>query len=352
MSVEETKGGAPPTEKTSAEVNDEKVKTPTSEGEDHGEAPIIGGLPWIDDEGTHSESIGMDRHEQHSVDEHDHSRARSLEDGETEHEHSDIHCPVDQRHLEKEIKEEELPLQDSDDSEKELQNENDEHAKSDGKSNGEHTSRSSTASNRSSNHRQSLMLRMRKSLRSKSISSRFGRKAVSKLLGDAGVSLLHNFKAAAMRDKGEKYGKQLKRRVLRTAIKVTMLIKSKIIALDRLTHLNLLALHIMRGLQRCLTEPEREAEKVDVPNEDIEALVEMFSQFTVELVLLFRTHISPKNLGKAKDTLNYWGGRHFLTLLLNDPAYIDENASVFEAINHMLKESHKNRTRVASIVES
>ena len=77
----------------------------------------------------------------------------------------------------------------------------------------------------------------------------------------------------------------------------------------------------------------------------------MFSQFTVELVLLCRAHITPKNVGKAQETLNYFGGRHFLTLLLNDAAYVDENGSAVEAITHMLKESHKNRTRVAPIVE-
>lgn len=307
-------------------------------------------LIWIDDEGTHSESINMENNfVMQEWPEHAHSIAKDIT---TEDDHSDVHCPVRDDIEHQEIKEHQEGQQEDDSTDDEDEKGLVQPTGRGSRSQTQPGSGGSRSSN-SSTGRQSLIVRMRKSIRSKSISSRFGRKAISMIIGPAGVSLLHNFKAAALRDKGEKYAKQLKRRVLRTAIKVHMVIKSKTISLDRLSHLNTLALHIMRGLQGSLIPPTMDSAAEEIPKDNIEALVELFSQFTVELVIVFGAAITPKNLGKAKDTLNYWGGRHFLTLLLNNPHYQDENIASHEAITHMLEESHtKNRSRVASIVES
>lgn len=195
---------------------------------------------------------------------------------------------------------------------------------------------------------QSRYALMKKNLRSKFMNTKLGRRAAMSFIGEGGVSLMHHFKAAAKLDKGEKFSKQLKRRVLRIAVKVQLAIKQKKVEIKDLTNLNKISLRALKSLQRALEITEESKEEVS--HDYIDNLEEMFSQFTVELVTIFRPHMTAKNINKTKETLNYWGGKHFLNLLVKDEGYKKERIGAIESIKQMLKDYGKNRARIHSVV--
>jgi hypothetical protein len=183
---------------------------------------------------------------------------------------------------------------------------------------------------------QGLMLRLKKSISSKTMSTRLGRKTISHFIGEGGVNLLNSFKNSAKKDKGDPYSKQLKRRVLRTAVKTKLLLDSKDLTLNDFGTLNRYSLNLLKAVQRALKVAEEQKQEVSVS--DIESLSEMFSQFTVEIVLLLRPYLKGKNIDKLQETLNYWGGRHFLTIFMNTEAHKPEREISIQAINSMFKD--------------
>lgn len=183
--------------------------------------------------------------------------------------------------------------------------------------------------------KQGLMMRFKKSVSSATVNTRLGRKTISHFIGEGGIKLMHFFKSSATKDKREPFSKQLKRRVLRTAVKTKFLIDNKSLSLNDFSTLNKYSLTLLSAVHKSMSQVEA-GKEVDVA--EIESLSEMFSQFTVEIVLLLRPHLSPKNIDKLQETLNYWGGRHFLTLIINSPDHKAERIGSIQAIDTMFKE--------------
>lgn len=211
----------------------------------------------------------------------------------------------------------------------------------------EEDERKTDSQERGSRNSQGLLTRMRKNITSKTMGTRLGRKTISLFIGEGGVQLLHHFKAVAIADKGEAYAKQLKRRVLRTAVKVKALLERNVLKLDQFRRLNKLSLTILRALETALKGVE--AGK-DLATVDVESLSEMFSQLTVEMVTLYRPHFTVKNVQKLKETMNYWGGRHFLELFLGDTRMKEDRVGSIAAIQKMFdeEEQQKRRTSLAA----
>lgn len=187
--------------------------------------------------------------------------------------------------------------------------------------------------------KQSTMLRLKKGFASRTVGTKLGRKAVAYFIGESGVGLLHHLKAAAKKDKGEKFAKSLKKISLKSAVKAKVLLDSGVMRLEQYGQLRQRSLKLLYVLSTVLGNPK------NIRQRDLEEIEEMFSQFTVTVVTLYAPHFTRKNVDRLRDTLNYWGSRHFLSLLALTPEYRGEREGIVHSIESMFQDGKKIQTK-------
>jgi len=180
--------------------------------------------------------------------------------------------------------------------------------------------------------KQSLGLRAKKFLASKTAETKMGRKVISTFLGDEGVKILHTIKQAATKDVGKDRAKQIKQIIIKFALKAKVLqdsgsIKKKDVWLMA-EPINTMALHLYDGLK------PRPGNAGAV---DIKPIVADIAHVRDLCVQLLKPHTKPSNIQKMVDTFNYLGGEKFLGLLLIDDKFEEEKHVCYQGIRKIVQ---------------
>jgi len=190
----------------------------------------------------------------------------------------------------------------------------------------------------------SMIDRVKRNLASRTCNTRVGRKAVGHFIGEGGMAVINNLKKAAAKDRGEKFAQQLKLVAMKSAVKAKLLIDNKKLSLNNFSRLTNFSVQITYGLNHILQLDE--AKRKLSLSKYIEELSEIFSQFCVECVTVFQRHMSSNNLNAMRDTINYWGGRHFLIYFVDNSACASEMSEVKTVISDIISKRATEDQRI------
>lgn len=193
--------------------------------------------------------------------------------------------------------------------------------------------------------KQSRLFKTKKFFASKTAQTKLGRKVIFSYLGDSANALLDSLKTAAKRDAGKKKAEKMIKLILKLALKGKLLYDEKYITpvhiRSMVNPVNDMTTKLYEGLEY----------EGPMPAHMFGLLHAKFTVLEDLLVQIIGPNMQPKNVDKLREVIQYFGGEHLLSLLLNDPNYKQERDTIEGAVGALvaplIEEERDRRARCA-----